>query len=167
MLVREKSRKYELPFVFVIWLLPAVFLIHDIEELILIESWWANNGAAVQEKLMMDIGMIWTTPRFALAVAVLLGVILYACAVSLKDRRLYVIVMSVFFLNVFTHSAQAMLLRMYTPGLGTALVFVLPYTAYTLKRMLRESWISTRLYRNLLVTAGFILAAGAAGSLLL
>lgn len=164
---QEQIVRRELPLKWVIWLLPIVFLIHDVEELILIESWWERNGGAVAEKLMMEIGVIWTTPRFAFAVAVLLGVILYACAVSAKDRRLFLIVMTVMFLNVFTHAAQSLLLRMYTPGLGTALGFVLPYTLYSFKRLLREGWIRATDFRNMLVIAGIILLSGFAGSWLL
>ncbi|PYI56379.1 HXXEE domain-containing protein [Paenibacillus flagellatus] len=167
----------ELPLRTVVWLFPLVFLIHDTEELVLIESWLGTNGGALAAKLKLGFpgthGVPWTTPRFAAAVAVLFTFICIVCrfaarpGASAKARGWFAATIAVLFVNVFTHTAQSLLLGRYTPGVTTALVVVLPYTLYTLDRLVRERWIAARYVRTLLLAAAALLAAGAVGALLL
>ncbi|KAB7709085.1 HXXEE domain-containing protein [Bacillus aerolatus] len=166
-----------LPLRAVLWLFPLVFLIHDMEELVLIESWMENHRGMLAEKLHLGgwnlQGVLWTTPRFAIAVTVLLGLICIAsyCAArpgaTAKDRKWFVIGITALFLNVFTHLAQTALFHSYTPGVVTAIAVVLPYTLYTYGRLLQKGWVSRVFVRSMLLVAGVILAAGIIGSTVL
>jgi len=55
-------------------------------------------------------------------------------------RYLFIIV-AVFFLHVFTHVGQALILRTYTPGVITSVLIILPYTLYLFFRLFREHLI--------------------------
>jgi len=158
----------------IIWLFPVVFLIHDTEELVFIESWLKNYGGALSEKV--DFGgfllnkMVWTTPRFAIAVAVLFALICLVCYhatrpnATAKDRKWFVIAVTALFLNVFTHLAQAVLFQSYTPGVATAVAVILPYTLYVYGRLRKEGWVSAAFVRSIWSVAGIIMALSIVGT---
>jgi hypothetical protein len=124
-----------------IWLFPLVFIIHDGEELILLESWMRAH----QELLAQRFGeftrsLMWTTPRFAVAMSILLAIILWSCrkaARGLTDGRgtgPYLTFVAILFINVFTHAGQTIILGTYSPGVGTAILVGLPYALYVFYR---------------------------------
>ena len=48
----------------------------------------------------------------------------------------FLVALAIFFLHVFTHVGQAILLRMYTPGVTTSVLLVLNYSLYTSYRLI-------------------------------
>lgn len=157
----------------VVWLFPVVFLIHDAEELWLIERWWQMNGAAVGEvldgTLMLRVieWVNWTTPKFAIAVAILFVLICLICyrvtsgKPSNSDHNWFVVGISVAFVNVFTHTAQAIAVGGYVPGLVTGWLVLFPYSACTFYRIYREGWIGGRLLTSLVALSVFVVAGSA------
>ena len=63
-------------------------------------------------------------------------------AVFLEFYLPYLAVLAVFLLHVFTHLAQSIVLRMYTPGVVTAVLIALPYSLYAFYRLLQENVVS-------------------------
>lgn len=156
----------------VIWLFPIVFLVHDGEELWKLEGWMADRGDGTVNSLSgtwLD-GLIakvaWTAPKFAVAMGILFVLICWACyGVTFgnrkpADRSWFVAALSIAFVNVFTHTAQAIAVGGYTPGVVTAWLVLLPYTAYALYRIYLEGWVGSRLIAGLAVLSVFFVAGG-------
>jgi len=125
-----------------IWLFPIVFVLHDLEEIIMVEKWMAKNSNVIYDKLpkkladrvMKQFSM--TTAQFAVAVVVIFLFVsssTYMASQYVNDGPLgsiyfFTTMITVFFVHVFTHIGQSVLLRSLTPGVVTSVFIVLPYT---------------------------------------
>jgi hypothetical protein len=116
--------------------LPAVFCIHDLEELIFIDKIPALSS--VLSGNIQDLIRV-SKPQFAAAISLLFIVILIITIrwyrkPSSSTRGLFLgfIIVGLFF-NSLTHIVQALLFRQYVPGLVSAVVLLLPYTFVILK----------------------------------
>jgi hypothetical protein len=125
-------------------------MFHDFEEILTVEAWGKKHGPAVAASLSPALRkrfapmMGMTTRNFAmdvLFVYILIVGVTFA-AVLLEFYLLYLAVLAVFLLHVFTHLAQSMYLRLYTPGVVTALLIALPYSVYAFYRLLQENVVS-------------------------
>lgn len=132
------------------WLGPLVFLIHDLEEVFLARAWVEQNRSRIAGTAFEPVveAMGYEPGKFGLVVAlatIVYGVIAWsaarACQPGLR-MNLYVATVLTLFVNVITHLGQTLLLRMYTPGVVTAVLVVLPYTAFAF-RMLRAHRLLT------------------------
>jgi hypothetical protein len=132
------------------WILaaPAVFVVHDGEELLTIVPWLRAHRAALPAIIqpLADV----TTSQLASAMLVLFtGLVVAAAHGARRARRgarsmLFLLLAGALVGNGLTHLGQALLFRGYTPGLITALLVVLPY-GYGLGRELRSHrMLSTR-----------------------
>ncbi|MEF2248038.1 HXXEE domain-containing protein [Paenibacillus sp. IITD108] len=59
-------------------------------------------------------------------------------------------------MHVLTHVGQSIYLRMYTPGVVSAVILVLPYTLYLFTRLIREELITWELIL-LSIPVGFLI----------
>lgn len=134
----------------VLWLFPIVFVFHDFEEILTVEQWLAHRGERVLAKipafarrLLADTFRM-NTRLFAQDVLWIYSFIVAAAAAAVffSVYLPFLVMLAVFFLHVFTHAAQALLLRMYTPGVATAGLLVLPYSLYAYYRLLASGTIS-------------------------
>ena len=143
-----------------IWAGPAVFLMHDAEEILTVAPWLRDHRAELPSVLRPFTGI--TTAEFALAVLVLfLGFLAVAAHGARRARQgrtsiPFLLVAGTFVANGITHLGQAALLRGYTPGAVTALLLVLPYGVL----------LGEQLRRRGLVTRGTWVGVVAAGALL-
>ena len=128
----------------VLWLLPLTFVFHDFEEILKVENWLCRRGEAVLgmvpvrfRRFLQDTFRM-NTKRFAEDVLWIYTVIfgVTAMAVFFGIYLPYLAVLAVYFLHVFTHLGQAVVLRMYTPGVTTAVLIALPYSLYAYYRLL-------------------------------
>jgi hypothetical protein len=138
----------------VIWLFPVVFMLHDLEEIIVGESWLTRHKERVKRALparlaaWFEESFSMKTAQFAVAVTCIFLVLTVAtilAAVTLPEGTwlpFFLVCLHVMFLNVFTHTGQSLAFRGYTPGVATALVIVLPYTIYAYYRLLAAGLIS-------------------------
>lgn len=145
----------------IVWLFPVAYLIHGVEELWFIEKWWQMNGATLHELLngaqlfQLIERFRWTTPSFATVLIILFAAVCHICyrvtsgEQTEGNRGWFVLAVSIAFVNVFTHTAQALLIGGYVPGLVTAWLVFLPYSAFVLYRVYREGWIKRRLIAGL------------------
>lgn len=140
-----------------IWMFPAIFMIHDLEEIIWVESWteqhfhrlYANAPQPMKRLVQSFHGM--KSSQFAVAVALELIIFLPTTllASDFHHELLFIGFNLVLFLHVFTHLGQSLLLKMYTPGVGTAVFVLAPYTLYLFHRLAQSgilnwqnAWIS-------------------------
>jgi hypothetical protein len=140
---------------------PVAFLVHDAEEVLVIEPWLRRHGHALPAVVQPLVGTL-TTRQFASAVAVLL--LGYSIAAALAIRALrrgqrpwpYLLVSGAFVANGITHLLQSAVLGGYTPGVVTALSVSLPYGWMAGRALHRDEGISQRLMLG--VVAGGLLA---------
>lgn len=116
--------------------LPAVFFIHDLEELAFINKIFSSS--AILPRSIQ--GLINITPlQFAVAVSllfieILLATILWNRKPSSPPRALIMGFMLVgLFFNGVTHIGQALFFWQYIPGVVTSVLLLLPYTFVILK----------------------------------
>lgn len=134
-----------------LWLFPILFMFHDFEEILFVESWNAKYGEQIKEDIppymrrMYSTMTRMTTRNFAVDVLfVYILVVMVTCiAVFFSFYLLYLAVVAVFFIHVFTHLGQSIFLKKYTPGVVTAVLIALPYSLYTYYRLL-DNGIITR-----------------------
>lgn len=126
-----------------IWLYLAVFMVHDFEEIIVVERWMRRNGDRIQQ-----VAPKWIAPRLArlrdarsdqFAVPVLLEFIFFIPVTWLAaDHGRYAWFLGInmlMLLHVLTHVGQSLLFRRLTPGVVTAVLLIPPYSFYLFHRM--------------------------------
>lgn len=125
-----------------IWLVLSVFIIHDFEEIIVMERWISKNEGKLLNVLPQRFHGYFqrTFPRktagFAIAVLLEYFGILFTVFIALfgKQYEWSVVgilgIVSILFLHSFTHLTQSMILKIYTPGVLTAIVLLIPFCIY-------------------------------------
>lgn len=127
-----------------VWLFIVVFMLHDLEEIIAVEPFLNRRRELILKKLperfKNQAGSMLTIGSAQFAFAVLLEFIVFIpFTYAAAEHGFYLAFLafnSLFLLHVFTHVAQSVILRTYTPGVITAVIVVLPYTLYLFGRLL-------------------------------
>jgi hypothetical protein len=114
----------------VMWLLVVVFMVHDFEEIIMIQPWLARNAANLNRRFPKMAGKLisqyqkLSTSSFALAVAVefiLLSFLTYLTV----ERELYSLwagILLGYFIHLLAHIGQFIVYRRYVPAIFTSLL---------------------------------------------
>lgn len=127
-----------------IWLLPIMFILHDFEEIIMVEKWVEKNSVMIYEKLPTKVAdriikqFSMTTAQFSVAVLFIflfvsgstILAIQHLNQGSIGNIHMFIVVTLVFFLHAFTHIAQSLILRSITPGVITSIIVILPYSFF-------------------------------------
>lgn len=132
-----------------IWLFLAAFMIHDLEEIIYMEGWMKKHGNLLGRKmpgwfsqLMGWYGKI-TGARFAVPVAfefiAFIPITFYAA--ERQHYAFFLGINAIMFIHVFTHIGNSLRVGRYTPGVVTAVLVALPYTAYLFYRLTGDGLI--------------------------
>ncbi|OCA90543.1 hypothetical protein A8F94_01275 [Bacillus sp. FJAT-27225] len=132
-----------------IWLYPAIFMIHDFEEIILLEAWFKKNYNKVRPRVpkrmlkTFDSMSKVTTARFSIPVLFQLLIYIPACYLATENGifGMFIGFSLLFFLHLFSHIGQWAYVKTYTLGAGTALA-VVPYFLYLFYRLLTENLVS-------------------------
>ncbi|MNN54138.1 hypothetical protein D3C81_1689330 [compost metagenome] len=133
-----------------VWLFLVAFVIHDMEEIIWVGPWAKRNRqkavAAVPARMRRSLTQMLTINSSQFAVAVLLEFIVFVpfTLMAAEQGRFFIFlsINSLFFLHVFTHVAQSLYLKMYTPGVVTAVLIVLPYSLVLFDRLLSDNLVT-------------------------
>ncbi|WP_010096666.1 HXXEE domain-containing protein [Ornithinibacillus scapharcae] len=139
-----------------IWLLPIMFVLHDFEEIIMVEKWVGKNSAKIYEivptkiadRIIKQFSM--TTAQFSVAVLIIFlfvsgSTILanqHVVQGNLGNIHMFIVVTLVFFLHAFTHIGQSILLRSITPGVITSIIVILPYSFFLYQSLLANDVIT-------------------------
>lgn len=117
----------------IIWLLPAVFMIHDFEEIVMMRAWVQRNRAQLSRRLPRFLPHFesLSTASFALAVAeeFLLLVLITVLAVELGWVLLWMCTLLAFGVHLVVHVGQWLAFRRYVPTVITsalALLYCIP-----------------------------------------
>ncbi|MGB7923544.1 MAG: HXXEE domain-containing protein [Pyrinomonadaceae bacterium] len=140
-----------------LWLLPAIFIIHDGEELLTMPGWIASHQQELDRLARMSdttAEMVRSLPATTSQAAVAIGLILLLFVVvttgaSIYGKRgfwlyAYASLLGVLFLHVFTHIAQAILIGGYVPGLVGAVVAIIPGALYIYRRLFEAKLLTLR-----------------------
>lgn len=123
-----------------IWLFPILYLLHDSEEIAVLESWSSANsdrlrvcsdGSPFLALILHRIRQV-TTAEFGLTIAGMFGIFYMASYLASQGSfMLFAGCLGVLFFNALIHVIQALSVRGYVPGLVTALGICLPYALLT------------------------------------
>jgi hypothetical protein len=125
-----------------IWLFPVAFILHDFEEIIMVEKWVATHSDLIRSKLPNRLAgrvikqFSMSTAQFAVSVFVIFLFVSSSTYLAyqyinqgpLGNIHFFMVCTLVFFLHLFTHLAQSLYFRTITPGSITSLLIVLPYS---------------------------------------
>ncbi|MDU4695277.1 MAG: HXXEE domain-containing protein [Paenibacillus sp.] len=133
-----------------VWLFLVAFVIHDMEEIIWVGPWAKRNRqkvvAAVPARMKRSLTQMLNITSSQFAVAVLLEFIVFVPFTLMAAEQggffVFLSFNTLFFVHVFTHVAQSLYLKMYTPGVITAVLIVLPYSLLLFKRLLSENLVT-------------------------
>lgn len=133
-----------------VWLFLVSFVIHDMEEVIWVGPWAKRNrhkvAVAVPPRMKRSLTQMLNITSSQFAVAVLLEFIVFVpfTLMAAEQGRFFIFLSfnTLFFLHVFTHVAQSLYLKMYTPGVVTAVLIVLPYSLLLFHRLLSEKLVT-------------------------
>jgi hypothetical protein len=132
-------------------------MMHDLEEIITVEHFMTRRKNEVIARFparirpLVERNLSMKTAQFAVAVAwlfLIISVITVFTVHSLEgggNFLLFLALLNVFFLHVFTHVGQSIVFRGYTPGVVTAILVVFPYSLYTYYRLLESGFIDWHL----------------------
>ncbi|MFD2617844.1 HXXEE domain-containing protein [Terrilactibacillus laevilacticus] len=137
-----------------IWLVLSVFIIHDFEEIIVVEKWLNKNEKRILSVLPKRFHGYFNrvfprhTAGFSVAVLVEYIGILFMVFLALWGQEYewsivgILSVVSILFLHSFTHLAQAIVLKGYTPGVLTAIILLIPFCIYFFSYVLQMGLIN-------------------------
>lgn len=135
---------------------PAVFLVHDLEEILTMEQFWLANRDRIPIPEFIKDRIAVNTGQMEAAVAFVFAASCYTSYLATRSPKtkarvgLFNVMVSVRLLNGLFHLSQTLAIRGYTPGVATALLVSLPYSVYILHRLRAEELVTTRdLYRSI------------------
>lgn len=147
-----------LTFTQLLWLVPLFFAIHNIEEVPFMAKWTEKLDSPVHPKV--------TTRQFTIAVTFLtLGsIVITYFGTRNPDGYLGPIfimaIQAILFINaIVPHIVMTVKMKLYSPGLVTAVLINIPFTIYLFTRALNEHKITPGLIIMLLLAAPFAMAA--------
>lgn len=124
-----------------IWLFPVAFILHDFEEIIMLEKWLKTQSTAFRRRLSGRLAnsivqhFSMTTAQFAVAVIIIFLFVSSSSYMAnqfieqgpLGNIHFFIAITLAFFIHLFTHLAQSVFLRCITPGAITSLFVIFPY----------------------------------------
>ena len=149
---------------------PAIFLVHDLEEILTMEQFWLANRDRIPIPEAIKDRIAVTTAQMAAAVAFVLAASCYTSHIAARSPEtkarvgLLNVMVSVRLFNGLFHLSQTLALRGYTPGVATALLVSLPYSVYIFYRLRAEELVTTRALYRALGLGALLPYTGAAGS---
>ncbi|MEH7226101.1 HXXEE domain-containing protein [Bacillus sp. JJ1566] len=142
-----------------IWLFPIMFILHDFEEIIMVERWMKRNSTVlydilpdrIAKRVIKQFSM--STAQFAVAVLILFLFVSSSTVMAnqyviqglLGNIYIFTIITLVFFLHAFTHIAQSIILRSLTPGALTSLIVIIPYSLVLYRSLLLNEVITWKI----------------------
>ena len=148
-----------------IWMFIPTFMIHDMEEIVFVESWMNKHYETARLAIPkpfrrgFDSFRNIKSSQFAVAVALELIIFIPTTFAAADDHRylFFIGFNAILLIHVFTHLSQSILFRKYTPGVVTAVFVTLPYTVYLFQRLSEMDILNWSLLNNGLSVGVFLL----------
>ncbi|WP_257535999.1 HXXEE domain-containing protein [Metabacillus litoralis] len=129
-----------------IWLFLVIFMLHDFEEIISVESWSKKTSNLVESndsRLKKLIWSFWNINSHSFAKRDVVIFLVASTIVFIKVQFiesewvaiLFMIFLCFVLLHNLVHILQTLILKTYTPVLYTAIGLVTPYTIYLFYRL--------------------------------
>jgi hypothetical protein len=156
-----------------LWLIPALVAVHNLEEALTFGRYLPvvrERAPGVVRAMVERVTYAQMLAALAVATVVPLVVVLWAQARPASRAALWsaLTVQAVMALNVVSHVAASLLvMRGYSPGVATAVLFNLPFSVYLFRRAAREGWVSRRALAATAPAALVVHGPGVAGLILL
>ena len=141
----------------ILWLLPAIFIVHDTEELLTIPGWLALHRLDLErmaERNALAASLVHTlattTPQVAVGIGFLLIVfVAVTAAASASLRRgpalyIYASLLGILFLHVHSHIGEGILFRGYSPGVITAILVIIPGALIIYRALFQASLLTPK-----------------------
>jgi hypothetical protein len=143
MMKREKTKLHPYQ---ILWLLPVVFAIHNIEELPFLQR-WANEF--LDKRPFMFLARLYELKNVAIAMVLLTLTVSIIVWMEYKKRSRITLHLTVFcicllLVNGVVHAGQFFVYRHYVPGLISAVVLMIPYMTYILYLLIKNNRIQAR-----------------------
>lgn len=146
-----------IPFDRLLWLVPIFLTIHNIEEAPFMESW--------SRRLPVKLPLSITTRQFVIAVTFITiagFMITYLGVEYLANQTGYLLVLgmqAILALNAFVpHIATTIHFRMYSPGVMTSILIILPFSFYLFRRAFDENILNWSQFWIMFAIAPFAVA---------
>jgi hypothetical protein len=146
-----------------LWLIPLVLTLHNIEEALTMPRWVMANLVPVQRAIPFGIDIQFSPTQLlaslSLATLVPFVVTILCMPGGEKSKRVYVLFLlqAIVLLNVFVpHLLWSIRTLQYNPGLVTALCVNLPFSIYLFRRGYRERYIGAGAFVPLFLLASFL-----------
>ncbi len=147
----------------VLWLIPIILTLHNIEEALTMPTWVMANLPLIKENLPIAIDIHFTPTQLLLSL-LLATVVPFIVAIVCVDgekrsKKLYLLFLlqAIVLLNVFIpHIAASVRMRQYNPGVITAVCLNLPFSLYVFRRAYREQYLTPHEFISLFVAALFV-----------
>lgn len=143
-----------LPFERLLWLVPFLLAIHNLEEAPFVEDW--------SKRLPIKLPFSITTRQFVIAVVFITiagFLVTYVALQYLSAQSGYLIVLgiqAIMLFNAFVpHIATTIRFRLYSPGVVTAILLILPFSFYLFHRAFDERVLNTGQFWVMLGIAPF------------
>lgn len=126
-------------FLYIVWLLPIIFMFHEFEEILFFEPWVRKNKdflakryPKLAKRFLSRIGGL-SVQAFTVAVAeeFLLLSIVTVFSVTFDWYLLWLAIFMGYFIHLLVHTAQYIVLRKYIPGIYTAMLSFI-YCGYSI-----------------------------------
>ncbi|MCD7973765.1 MAG: HXXEE domain-containing protein [Candidatus Azobacteroides sp.] len=138
------------PFIFIVTLLPVVFMIHDFEEIIFFKPWIQKNKNLLKKRFPKFARFFIpkfeeiSVPAFTLAVfeEFLLISVGSFMAIYMDFYLIWLAMLGGFSIHLIIHLVQWIAIRMYIPALITTFLSI-PYCLYTYKYIISQMVFSS------------------------
>ncbi len=149
----------------VLWLIPIVLTLHNMEEALTMPTWVMANLPLIKESLPVAIDIHFTPTQLLLslllATAIPFIVTMLCINGEKRSRKLYLLFLlqAIVLLNVFIpHIAASVRMKQYNPGVITAVCLNLPFSLYVFRRAYREQYLASREFVLLFLLAMLVYA---------
>lgn len=137
-----------------LWLVPFLLAIHNLEEAPFMEGWY--------KRLPLKFPLSITTRQFVIAVifiTVVGFIVTYVALGYLDEQTGYLVILgiqAIMLFNAFVpHIATTIRFRMYSPGVLTAILLILPFSYYLFRRAFSENVLEPNQFWIMLGIAPF------------
>jgi hypothetical protein len=127
---------------FLVWILPVIFMIHDFEEIIMVEVWDKRFHGRVMAKFPkrrpfgLGVAYKWQTPTLSIAVAiefVLFSLISFMSVACQNYLIWFSACLGLLLHMVFIHIMASFYFRGYVPGVVTSAILLVPGIVFLMK----------------------------------
>lgn len=134
-----------------LWLLPLAIIVHNVEEYLALDNFATKSMFPIASEQILIAQILIT---IAVIVLLVLG------HTSSKKSRVFFLILVIIpglLINAVTHIAQMVIFRMYTPGVFSAMLILLPLGIYLLQSARLEGYIKKGELVKLFFAAALIL----------